>query len=140
LRSFKECNEQQSLLGYTKKMVFILFARSRCSGPECKQYTLASLLMRLLVSWSCQPYRGAWEGKEEPGGSSVMTVRPKVPELARNFATDWLLDTTVDSSKLAHFHLLLLIDLLISILQVEAEVRTLQKCRAIHPNQCRTGS
>jgi hypothetical protein len=60
--------------------------------------------------------------KEEPGGSSVMAVRLKVPELARNFATDWMLQ---DSSKLAHFHVLLLIDLLISILRVEAEVRTL---------------
>jgi hypothetical protein len=36
----------------------------------------------------CQPHRGGWERKEEPGGSSVMAVRSKVPELARNFATD----------------------------------------------------
>lgn len=41
-----------------------------------------------------------------------MAVRLKVPELARNFATNWMLQ---HSSKLAHFHVLLLIDLIISI-------------------------
>jgi hypothetical protein len=36
-----------------------------------------------------------------------MAVRLKVPELARNFATNWMLQ---HSSKLAHFHVLLLIN------------------------------